>query len=67
MDPELLAWSDKTTVVGLSDLHWFMERLGIVQIAEYFQRRDIDENSDLLSIPIDDEGKELKSELHNRR
>ncbi|CAI4351557.1 ASN_HP2_G0011410.mRNA.1.CDS.1 [Saccharomyces cerevisiae] len=66
VDPELLAWSDKTTVVGLSDLHWFMERLGIVQIAEYFQRRDIDENSDLLSIPIDDEGKELKSELTKR-
>ncbi|CCF58133.1 hypothetical protein KAFR_0D04860 [Kazachstania africana CBS 2517] len=63
VDPELIAWSDKTTVVGLSDLPWFMERVGIVQIAEYFQKRGINENSDLLSIPIDDEGKRLKNDL----
>lgn len=66
VDPELIAWSDKGTVVGLSDLPWFMERLGIVQIAEYFQRRNIDENSDLLSIPIDEEGTKLKMELTKR-
>ncbi|EDO14951.1 hypothetical protein Kpol_365p7 [Vanderwaltozyma polyspora DSM 70294] len=63
VDPELMAWSDKTTVVGLSDLPWFMERLGIVKIAEYFQKRGIDENSDLLTIQIDEEGRKLKSEL----
>lgn len=66
VDPELIAWSEKSTVVGLSDLPWFMERLGIVQIAEYFQKRGINENSDLLSIPIDDEGKALKNELSKR-
>ncbi|QLG72013.1 hypothetical protein HG535_0C03660 [Zygotorulaspora mrakii] len=66
VDPELIAWSDQTTVVGLSELPWFMERLGIVQIAEYFQRRGINENSDLLSISIDDEGKKLKSDLTKR-
>lgn len=66
VDPELIAWSDQTTVVGLSELPWFMERLGIVQIAEYFQKRGIDENSDLLSMPIDDEGKKLKSDLTKR-
>ena len=66
VDTELVAWSDKSTEVGLSDLPWFMERLGIVKIAEYFQRRNIDENSDLLSIPIDEEGKQLKMELTKR-
>ncbi|CAB4251868.1 similar to Saccharomyces cerevisiae YDR335W MSN5 Karyopherin involved in nuclear import and export of proteins, including import of replication protein A and export of Swi6p, Far1p, and Pho4p [Maudiozyma barnettii] len=66
VDSELVAWSDKSTEVGLSDLPWFMERLGIVKIAEYFQRRNIDENSDLLSIPIDEEGKQLKMELTKR-
>lgn len=66
VDVELMAWSEKTTEVGLSDLHWFMERLGIVQIAEYFQKRGINENSDLLTIPIDDEGRALKAELTKR-
>ncbi|CCH58132.1 hypothetical protein TBLA_0A03320 [Henningerozyma blattae CBS 6284] len=63
VDPELIAWSDQATVMGLSDLPWFMERLGIVKIAEYFNRRGIDKNSNLLSIQIDDEGKKLKAEL----
>lgn len=66
VDPELIAWSEKSTVVGLSDLPWFMERLGIVQIAEYFQKRGIDADSDLLAIPIDEEGKKLKNELSKR-
>ncbi|SCU83621.1 LAMI_0C03928g1_1 [Lachancea mirantina] len=66
VDPELAAWSNKDTVVGLTDLPWFMERLGIVQIAEYFQKRDIHADSDLLSIQIDDEGKALKNELAKR-
>ncbi|AET41312.1 karyopherin MSN5 Ecym_8016 [Eremothecium cymbalariae DBVPG len=63
VDPELAAWSDKNTVVGLTDLPWFLERLGIVKIAQYFQKRVIDENSDLLAIKIDDEGKKLKVDL----
>ncbi|KAL6946625.1 hypothetical protein ACO0RG_000783 [Hanseniaspora osmophila] len=66
VDPELVAWSDKDTVVGLQDLPWFMERLGIVKIAEYFEHRSINEKSDLLSISMDTEGKELKSALSKR-
>ncbi|CCK68875.1 karyopherin MSN5 KNAG_0B04410 [Huiozyma naganishii CBS 8797] len=66
VDPELMAWSDKGTVVGLSDIPWFMERLGVVQIAEYFQKRGINENSNLLDIPIDEEGKKLKNDLSKR-
>lgn len=66
VDHELIAWSDKATEAGLSDLHWFMERLGIVRIAEYFQKRGIDGNRDLLSIPIDDEGRKLKADLTKR-
>ncbi|AMD19775.1 HCL376Wp [Eremothecium sinecaudum] len=63
VDPELAAWSDKSTVVGLTDLPWFLERLGIVKIAEYFQKRGINEDSDLLAIQIDEEGKQLKVDL----
>lgn len=63
VDPELAAWSDKSTVVGLTDLPWFLERLGIVRIAEYFQKRGIDENSDLLAIQMDDDGRKLKADL----
>ncbi|SCU82104.1 LANO_0B05116g1_1 [Lachancea nothofagi CBS 11611] len=66
VDPELTAWSDKETVVGLTDLPWFMERLGIVQISEYFQKRGFNGNDDLLSIPIDEEGKQLKTHLSKR-
>ncbi|SCU98478.1 LAFA_0G18184g1_1 [Lachancea sp. 'fantastica'] len=66
VDPELSAWSEKETVVGLTDLPWFMERLGIVQISEYFQKRAITGGEDLLSIPIDDEGKALKTQLSKR-
>ncbi|AEY96893.1 FAEL094Cp [Eremothecium gossypii FDAG1] len=63
VDPELAAWSDKSTVVGLTDLPWFLERLGIVKITEYFQKRGIDENSNLLAVQIDEEGKQLKVDL----
>ncbi|SCU91765.1 LADA_0F11892g1_1 [Lachancea dasiensis] len=66
VDPELTAWSEKETVVGLTDLPWFMERLGIVQISEYFQKRAINSNDDLLSIPVDEEGKQLKTHLSKR-
>lgn len=63
VDPELTAWSEKSTVVGLTDLPWFLERLGIVRIADYFQKRSINENSDLLAIEMDDEGRKLKADL----
>lgn len=63
VDPELMAWSLPETEKGLSDLHWFMERLGIVEIAQYFQRRNITADTNLLEAEMDDEGKELKNRL----
>lgn len=63
VDPELAAWSAPETEKGLMDLHWFMERMGIVEIASYFQRRGITANTDLLEAKMDDEGKELKTKL----
>lgn len=63
VDPELAAWSAPETEKGLMDLHWFMERMGIVEIASYFQRRGITANTNLLEAKMDDEGKELKTKL----
>lgn len=63
VDPELLGWLSPETEKGLSDLHWFMERLGIVEIALYFQRRNITEHTNLLEATMDDEGRELKNKL----
>ena len=63
VDPELSAWSAPETEKGLLDLHWFMERMGIVEIAAYFQRRGITANTNLLEAKMDDEGKELKTKL----
>ncbi|GME99267.1 unnamed protein product [Ambrosiozyma monospora] len=54
VDPELIAWSDPATEKGLLELHWFMERLGIVRIAEYFQSRGITAATNLLEAPMDD-------------
>lgn len=66
VDPELMAWSDPVTMKGLSDLHWFMERLGIVKIAEYFKSRGITTNTDLLKAEMDDNGRQLKKELKDQ-
>ncbi|KAH3669108.1 hypothetical protein WICMUC_005072 [Wickerhamomyces mucosus] len=66
VEPEIMAWTDPVTVKGLSDLPWFMERLGIVQIADYFKSRDIKANDKLLDIAIDEQGLKLKSELKER-
>lgn len=66
VDPELMAWSDPVTMKGLSDLHWFMERLGIVKIADYFKSRGITENTNLLEAQMDDQGKELKKQLKDQ-
>lgn len=63
VDPELSAWSSAETEKGLLDLHWFMERIGIVEIAGYFQRRGISATSNLLDTPMDDEGRDLKNRL----
>lgn len=66
VDPELMAWSDPVTMKGLSDLHWFMERLGIVKIAEYFKSRGITVNTNLLEAEMDDNGRNLKKELKDQ-
>lgn len=63
VDPELSAWSAPETEKGLMDLHWFMERMGIVEIASYFQSRGITATTNLLESEMDDEGKLLKNKL----
>ncbi|KAI3405520.2 MSN5 [Candida oxycetoniae] len=63
VDPDLAAWSAPETEKGLMDLHWFMERIGIVQIASYFQSRGITATTNLLEAKMDDEGKLLKTNL----
>ncbi|ODV84988.1 hypothetical protein CANARDRAFT_8121 [[Candida] arabinofermentans NRRL YB-2248] len=63
VDPELIAWSDPATEKGLLELHWFMERLGIVKIAEYFQSRGITAETNLLEAEMDENGRNLKREL----
>ncbi|CDK26181.1 unnamed protein product [Kuraishia capsulata CBS 1993] len=65
VDPELAAWSDPATEKGLLELHWFMERLGIVKISEYFQSRGITAETNLLTADMDDTGRALKTELKN--
>lgn len=66
VDPELLAWTDPVTIKGLTDLHWFMERLGIVKIAEYFRSRGITADTDLFTAEMDDQGRQLKKELKDQ-
>lgn len=66
VDPELMAWSAPETEKGLLDLHWFMERMGIVEIAQYFQKRNITADANLLEVQMDDEGRELKNKLKDR-
>lgn len=66
VDPELIAWSAPETEKGLMDLHWFMERLGIVEIAQYFQKRNITATTNLLDAEMDDEGRNLKNSLKDR-
>ncbi|EDK46286.1 conserved hypothetical protein [Lodderomyces elongisporus NRRL YB-4239] len=63
VDPDLAAWSAPETEKGLLDLHWFMERIGIVQIATYFQKRGITATTNLLEATMDEEGKALKNSL----
>lgn len=63
VDPVLQSWTDEGTMKGLMDLPWFMERVGIVKIAEYFRSRGVTADTDLLKAELDDVGRELKSEL----
>lgn len=66
VDPELIAWSAPETEKGLMDLHWFMERMGIVEIAQYFQKRNITASTNLLDAEMDEEGRVLKNSLKDR-
>ncbi|KAK9471000.1 armadillo-type protein [Dipodascopsis tothii] len=63
VDPVLSTWTDEATTKGLSQLPWFMERVGIVKIANYFKSRGVTANTDLLATSIDLEGRKLKEEL----
>ncbi|CAK9441241.1 uncharacterized protein LODBEIA_P51100 [Lodderomyces beijingensis] len=65
VDPDLSAWSAPETEKGLMDLHWFMERIGIAEIASYFQSRGITANTNLLEAAMDEEGKILKEKLRD--
>ncbi|CCH45230.1 Exportin-5 [Wickerhamomyces ciferrii] len=66
VEPEIAAWTNPDTMKGLSDLQWFMERLGIVKIADYFKTRNISPGASLINTPMDEEGLKLKAELKNR-
>lgn len=66
VDPVLARWTDETTMKGLADLEWFMERVGVVEIARYFSQRGITAESDLLQTPMDDKGRALKAELKQK-
>lgn len=66
VDPVLQSWTDEGTMKGLMDLPWFMERVGIVRIAEYFRSRGVTAETDLLKAEMDDVGKELKTELKTK-
>ncbi|GMM34273.1 karyopherin [Saccharomycopsis crataegensis] len=63
VDNDLQAWNDPQTIQGLNNLHWFMERLGIVKIANYFKNRGITAGTNLIETPMDEEGKRLRNEL----
>ena len=65
VDPELAAWLAPDTEKGLLDLHWFMQRIGIVEIASYFQKRGINEQTNLLLVQMDAEGKDLRKRLRD--
>lgn len=66
VDPVLSSWSDEATMKGLTELQWFMERVGIVKIAEYFRSRGVTANTDLLKTDMDDTGRQLKTELNQQ-
>ncbi|KAK9450008.1 armadillo-type protein [Limtongia smithiae] len=66
VDPVLNRWTDESTVKGLSELPWFMEQVGIVEIANYFRERGVTANTDLLNTPMDDRGRDLKARLRTQ-
>ncbi|KAK7208305.1 armadillo-type protein [Myxozyma melibiosi] len=66
VDPVLSCWTDEATMKGLSQLEWFMERVGIVEIANYFRSRGVDASTDLLATSMDEAGRQLKMSLRNQ-
>lgn len=65
VDPVLRSWTDESTMQGLTDLEWFMERVGVVRIAEYFKSRGLF-GPKLLEAPMDETGRMLKMELKTK-
>lgn len=63
VDPIVRSWTEEKTMKGLMDLQWFMERVGIVKIAEYFRSRGVTPQTDLLETNMDEQGRQLKAEL----
>lgn len=63
VDPIVQSWTEEKTMKGLMDLQWFMERVGIVKIAEYFRKRGVTPATNLFETNMDDEGRQLKAEL----
>lgn len=66
VDPVLARWTEESTIKGLADLEWFLERVGVVQIDQYFRNRGITAATNLLETPIDDAGRQLKAELKQK-
>lgn len=66
VDPVLQSWTDPETMKGLMDLEWLMERIGIVEIAQYFRSRNITAETNLLETPMDEQGRLLKAELKQK-
>jgi len=66
VDPVLARWDDPSTIQGLENLEWFMERVGVVDIDKYFRERGINETTNLLETPMDDRGRALKQELKQK-
>jgi len=66
VDPVLARWTDESTMKGLADLEWFMERVGVVEVDRYFKTRGITASTNLLETPMDEAGLALKANLKEK-
>lgn len=66
VDPVLERWTDENTIKGLTDLEWFMERVGVVQIDKYFRDRGVTASTNLVEAEMDEPGRALKAELKQK-
>ncbi|ODV92261.1 hypothetical protein CANCADRAFT_30474 [Tortispora caseinolytica NRRL Y-17796] len=65
VDPILSKWQSEPVIKMVSSLTGFMEEIGIPQIGEYFNYRGVQDFSDLLAAPMDENGRILKSQLQD--